>query len=498
MRCLYYWLFLGLFSLVSPVTLAQQSTRWSGYADVNTYASTSNRTPFWLRTNQWGVVPIDAPAASLRLGVHRAYKLTDSLHRRRIDWGFGIETVGNLNRDATRYKRSQFQLPAAYVKIRFGRVELWAGRRQQITGLVDTLLSSGSYAVSGNALPIPQIQLVLPDFVPLHFLKDVVAIKGSYTHGGFNVPYIQDVRLHQKFVYIRIGRPSAKLHVLAGLNHQVQWGGHADYLKNSPVAVDGQLTTNFGDYLKSVVLGIIPKDLDNVRYTSFDAANRIGNHLGSIDIGLTLIRPASSWFICHQHPFEDASGLSWRNVPDGLYGIRWLNRAVSGSTNRFWTWNRIVVEVLSTKNQSGPYFSAPGQNFKGADNYYNHSQYLEGWSYYGQTIGTPFIVPRPDLASTSEQGEFYFPNNRTVVGYTAFDALLGKRIMVQGRFSYSRNFGTYSTPFLAVENQFSGLLTANFPFSGFGHSSFSIAVGADKGQLLTKTAGMQIGLHRRW
>ncbi|QHV97215.1 capsule assembly Wzi family protein [Spirosoma endbachense] len=497
MHGFYGWSVLLVGVLISHTLRAQRSLL-SGHADVSMYGANASQTPFWLRTNQWGVVPPNTPAVSLQLGICRSYKQTDSLRKPLVDWGFGVKTVGNLLQNALSANSRQVLLPEAYVKVRLGRFELWGGRRQQIIGLVDTVLSSGSYSVSGNALPIPQIQFVLPDFLPLPFLGNAVAVKGSFTHGWFNAPYIRGVNLHQKAIFLKLGRPSSRLHGIVGLNHEVQWGGYADYLKNSPFAVDGHLTTNFGDYLKSVVLGIIPKDLGNIRYTSFDAANRIGNHLGSIDIGLSLILPASSWFIYHQHPYEDASGLSWRNAPDGLYGLRWLNRQTKSAGNRFWTWHRVLGEVLLTRDQSGPYFSAPGQTYKGADNYYNHSQYVEGWSYFGQTIGTPFLIPRPMLSSTSEPGEFYFPSNRVIAYYAAFEASIKNRISMTGRFSYSQNFGTYSTPFRSVENQFSGMLSASIPLPLLHNSVLSVALAADQGQLLAKSMGLRVGLRRQW
>lgn len=485
--------------LASQLVWAQPVARMTGYVDLHTYAATGQRMPFWLRTNQWGVVPLNAPAASLRLSLCREYRPADSSLTRKFDWGFGILAVGTLAHNGTQPNHYPVFLPAAYLKMRLGKLELWGGRRPQVVGLIDTLLSSGSYAVSSNALPIPQIQLLLPDFVPLHFLNDVIALKAGFSHGWFNVPYIQGAMIHEKFIYARFGRPASNLHVLAGINHQVQWGGHAKYLINSPVANDGQLTTDFGDYLKSVVLGQIPKDLGNVRYGSFDAANRIGNHLGSIDIGISLDRPASSWLIYHQHPYEDASGLSGRNVPDGLYGLRWLNRGASADRRHpFWHWRRIVGELLVTTDQSGPYFSRPGQSYKGADNYYNHSQYVEGWSYRGQTLGTPFLIPRPDLAATSEPGEFYVPSNRVVAYYAAFEALVKSRMAVTGRFSYSRNFGSYSTPFRTVENQFSACLQLNTPVSTSRKSQLLIDLAFDQGALLENNLGVHAGFRRYW
>jgi hypothetical protein len=49
--------------------------------------------------------------------------------------------------------------------------------------LVDSTLGSGSLAMSGNARPIPQIQLAITEFEPVSFLGDIVAYKLSISDG---------------------------------------------------------------------------------------------------------------------------------------------------------------------------------------------------------------------------------------------------------------------------------------------------------------------------
>ena len=65
----------------------------------------------------------------------------------------------------------QFLIPVAYIKAKFGAFEIYAGRRKEIFGLVDSTLSSGSYIWSGNALPMPKIQISTPNFVSLPYTK---------------------------------------------------------------------------------------------------------------------------------------------------------------------------------------------------------------------------------------------------------------------------------------------------------------------------------------
>ncbi len=488
--------YLAGFLLIAGRVEAQSVTPVRFSAEVGAYASSSGQTPFWLRSNQWGSIPFQSPAGTLRLGISRAYQPVDSLRRHRVRWLFGAEVVGNLNRDQAVRGRQQFLIPEAVAAVRWRSVELWVGRRRQITGLVDTLLSSGSFDVSGNALPIPKIEIGFPNYVPLPFLDDAVAIKGTFAHGLFNVPYIQHAFLHQKTLYLRFGRSRSAVQGQIGINHQVQWAGEADYLPYN-IAVNGKLTSNFHDYLTGVVLGKIPDDYQNDRFTNFDGANRIGNHLGSLDFALTLTRRSSSWLLYHQHPYEDASGTAWRNFPDGLYGLSWQNRSAP-VTGEWWHWRRVVGEVFAATNQSGPIFKSPTQTFTGADNYYNHSQYIEGWSYFGQTIGTPFIVPGPDV--TNANGSyFYFPYNRVMAYYTAFDALAGGRAAVQGRFSFSQNQGYYGGPNADRRlNQFSGMVRVSVPLRSLTNTVLTGAVAVDAGDLLNQGVGGSVSLRRIW
>lgn len=75
-------------------------------------------------------------------------------------------------------------VPEAYLKARWGIFELSGGRRREIVGLLDTTLSTGSYAWSGNALPIPKIQLEIRDYAPIGFTKGDLMIPTSHIFEG--------------------------------------------------------------------------------------------------------------------------------------------------------------------------------------------------------------------------------------------------------------------------------------------------------------------------
>lgn len=497
MRLLY--LFWGFLVLTLPVTAQpkqpQPSIRFT--LEVGTLRATPAHTPFWLSTNQYGIVPPRGSFGTLRAGAQRDYQLrpdTTRKQRSRLDWGFGLYAVANVG--APRSASSPaLLLPDAYVKVKFGWLELYGGNRREVFGLGDTVLTSGFVAWSGNATPFPKVQIHTPDFVPLPFTKKLLALRVGYAHGWFANTYVRGSYLHQKYLYGRFGKPTWRVRLYGGLNHQVQWGGRADYLVGTPLAVNGTLPTSFRDYV-SLVTGRYPDDFQNNRFTGFDGENRIGNHVGSYDLGLEWRGRASNWFLYHQHIYDDASGLALRNLPDGLTGLRFLNQKTTGTAFRM---QRVVLEWLSTLNQSGPVFDQT-LRYQGRDNYFNHSQYREGWSYRGRTLGTPLIAPRSDFspAVNALAGGGFFPNNRVVAWYAGAEGTFRRGPVLNGRVSYSRNLGTYNQPYPQVFRQFSTLLSAQWRLTRWPGVSLITSMALDRGGLYTDSFGSYVGLRKSW
>ncbi|MFN8343374.1 MAG: capsule assembly Wzi family protein [Spirosomataceae bacterium] len=459
--------------------------------------ATSRQTPFWLRTNQYGTVPLQSSFLTLSAGIRREYGgLADTTRKKRmVDWGFGANGVFNAV-PSQNTKTAELLWPEVYGKIKLGPFEIYGGKRRELYGFGDSTLSSGFMAWSGNAMPFPKIQWQTIGFVPLKFLKSILSFNAGYAHGWFTVPYIQRAYLHQKHLYIRFGKPHWSVRFYAGLNHQVQWGGKADYLIGSPVAENGQLPTAFRDYL-SLVTGRYPDDYSNDRYNSFDGANRIGNHLGSYDFALEWKDKQRNLLFYHQHPYEDASGLAFENFPDGLTGLRLL-RLPAGSAAPLQL-RRLVMEYLQTTDQSGEIFITLAR-YQGNDSYFNHGQYKEGWSYDGRTIGTPFIAPVNDFqpGTVPAGNKNYFPNNRVLMWYLGSEWTLFRKITLLSRSSFSRNFGLYGQAFSPPLRQFSCLLSAKIPISRWAGCSVKGNFALDQGKLFPASFGSFISLQKIW
>jgi hypothetical protein len=449
----------------------------------------SDHTPFWLRANQYGTVPLQAPAIRLNAGIYSDYRKADSVQARRFaDWGYGVNVIGNGG--AT----NQVLLPEAYVKGRLGAFELYAGRRRELVGLVDTLLSTGAYAWSGNALPIPKVQIGLPNFTPIPFTKGVLSLMGAFAHGWFENEnrLIKGSYLHQKYAYGRLGKPGWPFRLYAGFNHNVIWAGSAaPGVLNANVAVNGQLPSSI-QYFPAVVFGTRGTSQDQV-VTSFED-NRIGNHLGSIDLAADVNIGSWNAFIYRQFVYDDGSLFYGTNLDDGLNGLRLKNR--KQPTGAAFFLRQITLEYLFTGSQGGDVFVISDNKRRGRDNYFNHSQFVDGWTYFGHTIGTPFLTPqlevRPDLPNYGVG----IANNRVSAYHVGLSALLLNKVDISARLSISQNAGTYPRPYIPIAQQLSGIFTASLPLNWLGGVSLNGSVALDSGELLPKSVGGYLGIRK--
>ncbi|GAH40532.1 unnamed protein product, partial [marine sediment metagenome] len=181
------------------------------------------KVPFWLKSNQFGSIPIDNASLSLIGAIRKDY---DTTKTRFLDWGASVEGRVNVG------NKSNFTLIEGYGKLRISIFEIKAGRMKEIMGLCDTSLSSGSFSVSGNTLGIPKVQVGISEFYSLPIFGKLFAFKGNFAHGWIgktsmnldgNILQIETY-LHQKSLYGRFGKPEWKCKLYGGFNHQVFWG----------------------------------------------------------------------------------------------------------------------------------------------------------------------------------------------------------------------------------------------------------------------------------
>lgn len=470
-------------------------------AEVGTYLSSSTETPFWLRANQYGIVPNRSPIVTFRAGLYSAYDTSrygnGQWRNSKFDLAYGVNVIVNGTQNGLSYERNVL-LPEAYIKARRGIWEIYVGRRREKFGLADSTLSSGSYAWSGNAMPIPKIQIAIPNFAPIGFTKGWIAVQGTFAHGYLDANgYILNPMLHQKSLYLRFGRQRDFMRFYAGINHQAVWGGRVADPSNIPGTVQssGELPSGLKNYFY-VVSTLYPKSNDASEYNYFDLTNRIGNHLGSVDIATEIDLASHTLYIYRQNLYEDGSLYYLINIADGLNGIRIRKNDDNAIVKD------ILFEFLNTTSQGGPEFIIDDPLKRGKDDYFNHQQFRDGWAYRQHTIGTPFIPPALGPRDQYPYGNFTV-NNRVYVFHTGVSGSLPLRgrvltspITYQLKLSYSRNLGTYNFPYSPARTQFSGYATIMAPLAVLGGLQFTGSVAVDSGTLYQNSIGTFLSLRK--
>ena len=458
------------------------------FGEVSSVLTTGRAVPFWQRANQFGTVPLEGSVGTLRLGLSSDYR---PLPAKRVDWGYGLEIVGNAGPTG-----GQLIIPQAYIKGRWRQLELYVGRRRTIMGLVDTLLTTGAYAVSGNALPLPTIQIGTRGYAPLRFTKGLISINATFGHAWFESAdrKVSNAMLHQATFYARLGKPSWKVRLYAGVNHQVVWGGYSPYL-GPDLANKGYLPSSLKAYFYAVTALAYPDAAVDGNVTSFDETNRIGNHLGSVDVGAEVDIGNTTIFLYRQNPYD--SGAIWylTTIADGLNGLS-IRRKNRGSS--FFSIDRGLVEYLYTGDQGGNQFVIDDPQRRGKVNYFNNAQYIDGWTTRSRVIGTPFLTPVSELYAWHPTG--IIGNNRVSVLHLGLSGYIGKEASWLLKLSGSQNAGIYDDSFPKLRNQFSALVQLATPLRlpVLGTVQVKGSAALDRGDLLPDAAGFYVSLRKSY
>jgi hypothetical protein len=434
-----------------------------------TTATTGASVPFWLHANTDGRVDPTSSAGGLRgqvrgtLGAGKRWSI-----------GYGLEATARVSDNQAAY------LSEAYVEAQYGFLQLWGGRRPQVIGAAEGPLTSGSLSMSRNATPLPTVALATRGYTGVPLTNRWLEFKGRYTHAWMEDNRVAEgAYLHQKTFYLRVGQP-APVRVYAGLVHNAMWGGSTSRF--------GRLPQSLGDYWRTVVALNGSEDAP-----VGEAAYIQGNHLGTIDMGLSADVGAFRVNAYRQFVYEDRDNLKLKSPQDGLLGL-----VLADTRDGRWL-DRIVYEHLYTKWQNGPVppdgpeRGGPG----GQDNYYNHYLYRSGWTFYGRTVGNPLLTP-------STNGGTGIANNRVVGHHLGVAGHVGP---VAYRFlaTYTRNYGTYSGEEAAHDagrdyrfapplQQTSFLAEASAPWPTDDRFALTAAIGVDTGEMYADAVGLRLGV----
>jgi hypothetical protein len=442
-------------------------------------AGSTGQTPFWMRANQNGAIPLNGTFAS---GQWAVYKVYNQNNPRIFQWSAGAELITNYGKSGLG-KTGDYFFTDLYVAAKIGPVEFLAGQKKSMTGLVDTVLTSGSLALSGNARPLPGFKISIPDFLPIGFTNDLISVKASYSDSRLgsshinygSTSYLPNTYFHQKSVYFRIGRAVNSFKMYTGINHQAIWGGEKEL---SPV--NHLSTLNAYGY---VILG---KTLDY---------RKVGTHFGTIDLAGEWKGKNVNYFFYRQNIYETGSLFKANNFLDGLNGIR-VNRIkpLRGKKTNF-AINSFLLEVIGTQNQTNKSPLSGLAIFENGD-YFNSYIYSRGWSYNGASIGTPLISSQELTNGDLPRNKTKFTNNnRSWIFHSGIAASwLNTQFLFKG--TYSRNFGTYIDPFGSVKQQVSIQLSAEKKMKFLRNGNFIAIFYSDIGKLYPNSASVLLGYRK--
>ena len=146
---------MGLTLILGKGIAVGQSSRKLIYSmEIGGYYSTNNKIPFWLRSNQIGAIP---GVSNTLLFRQNLYSKQDTSKKRFIpsySFDMAIVTGG----------QAKVVIPEAFYSLKYKKWNLLLGRKKQVHGFIDSTLSSGSITWSCNSLPIPEVQIGIPDY----------------------------------------------------------------------------------------------------------------------------------------------------------------------------------------------------------------------------------------------------------------------------------------------------------------------------------------------
>ncbi len=384
-----------------------------------------------------------------------------------FDYGFGAEINANLSPTENRLFPGEL-----FVEGKVGPFLAILGGKREIFGNQDPLLSSGGLIGSQNSRPIPGLTFETNGWVDVPFTKGYLEFSGGMANGWFSDKTVTtNTLLHHKWLHGKVGG-SFPLTLNYGLHHVAQWGG------KSPT--EGEIVVSMDNFIR-----IFLARKGSSSSTLSDFKNTLGNHIISQNLGLSLKLTACSVELYWQNISEDKPVLRMNkayNVKDGLWGV-------SVRLPKFKPLHSFVVELLSTTDQSGPYHDLDGVTYGGIDEYYNNSSYTNGWSFYGMTIGNPWLTS----PKYNTNGGVNFQNNTVRLFYVSG---LGTLCRFNYRFTgaYSLNWGQFHVDPYPPKKQFSGQLEVFHALPFLKNTEGSLGISGDRGTKYGNNLALLMGL----
>jgi hypothetical protein len=422
--------------------------------------------PLWLKANQSGRVK--AEGAFLHLTEVYA-------GQKKPGWFWGVHMVAGLG--ASKY----LQMNQAFAGFSFKGWEMAGGRMADSVRFSGLSSTNGNLARSLNARPYPELRVSSGGYRPVPFTEGLLRFSFTYGEGLLgDRRYVQNTRLHRKSFHL-MTQPSPSLTVKAGFEHFVMWGGV------SSSKDIGQLPQNFSSYLR-YVSGSMGDD----SFPLTDRMNVAGNQLGTWQLEIEAIMNHTTATFFLNHPFEDFSGVNWRNWPDNLLGVH-LHVKGRKFVSAF------LYEFTDTRQQSirdslYAWDEESGQwGMNEYDSYFNHGVYRSGYTYHRQMMGSPLFFPvvvEDGMAKGIGSNRFY-------AHHTGLTGNLTEGIKWKGLITWVHHFGTWPGPLVTPLKQVSGLL--EFLYAGPAFPvEVRLSAAADFVGNNSRNTGISLSVSKRW
>lgn len=434
--------------------------------------------PLWLVANRFGVISDQQFDFSTHLRLMNSHRIgrpltADNKNDKGLYIDYGVDVYNNDH-----LKKFLFQ--EGFIRAKYKKVSLTAGRFKQIIGEVDPDLSSGSLGVSGNSLPIPKISFAVA-YANVPFTNGWIQFKGQISHGWMGEDqFMKHAYLHEKNFYLRVGKKKFKLY--GGVQHYAVWGGSRDDLFS--------LDKSFSGFLNVLLV----KEANDGSVFGTVAPNRAGDHRGVLEAGAEWENDDIKIQLNNQTPFDMGQGIDPRNI-DRLLSLNITNKKPDAKLKK------VVLEFIYTKQMNDFY----KQQYR--ESYYNNGIYRTGWEYNDHIIGTPLFINR-------QRGQNYFDSvhpydwdapantinaldniigNRVVGGHVAFLYALNKQVMSKTLLTYTQNYGDFRVGvFTPYKSQWYSLQQFSWAMPDT-QLSLTASVAYDWGQL-SNNFGSMIGL----
>jgi len=209
----------------------------------------------------------------------------------------------------------------------------------------------------------------------------------------------------------------------------------------------------------------------------------------------------------YDKPFEDGSGIKYRNAPDGIWSVQ------CSFQKRDALVTDVIFEYINTTWQTGPEHDRPATKEEmeeqdpndpfygvivlgGRDTYFSNGEYCSGWTHFGRIIGLPLILPAaPDADGIVRR----VVSTRLRGVHAGIKGLIASKIPYSFKATYTINYGNYAQSsdsfFVGRPQQLSLALEA-----GFGRyfrklpMDLQVGIYGDVGKVYGNSAGLTLRL----